>query len=119
MVGVSTNGKVGITEDYDWQEIPSWFTVFQRDWNEGNVPVAGGTNYSATVWNVEFQNDDFLLIYGSGFFEGANRRYKINLYPYTETNVTKMVLNGMEFIRMPREGLRTPVSPSDPLARPT
>ncbi len=60
----STNGTVRITEDYNWQEIPGWFTVFQRDWNEDNVPVAGGTNFSATVWDVEFQNDDFLLIYG-------------------------------------------------------
>ncbi|MGO8836579.1 MAG: hypothetical protein ACLQAH_10430 [Limisphaerales bacterium] len=110
----NTNGTVKITEDYNWQEIPGWFTVFQRDWNEDNVPVAGGTNYSATVWDVEFQNDDFLLIYGPG----ANRRYKINIYPYTETNGTKMVLNGMEFTRLPREGLSTPVPPSDPLDLP-
>ena len=110
----NTNGTVNITEDYNWQEIPGWFTVFQRDWNEDNVPVAGGTNYSATVWDVEFQNDDFLLIHGPG----ANRRYKINIYPCTETNQTKMVLNGMEFIRVPREGLSTPVPPSDPLDLP-
>ena len=109
-----TNGTVKITEDYNWQEIPGWFTVFQRDWNEDNVPVAGGTNYSATVWAVESQNDDFLLIHGPG----ANRRYKINIYPCTETNQTKMVLNGMEFIRVPREGLSTPVPPSDPLDLP-
>lgn len=110
----STNGTVKIAEDYNWREIPGWFTVFQRDWNEGNVPVAGGTNYSATVWDVEFQNDDFLLIYGAH----ANRRYKINIYPWTETNQTKMVLNGMEFVRQPREGLSTPVPPSDPLDLP-
>ena len=110
----STNGTVKITEDYNWREIPGWFTVFQRDWNEGNVPVAGGTNYSATVWDVEFQNDDFLLIYGAH----ANRRYMINIYPWTETNQTKMVLNGMEFVRQPREGLSTPVPPSDLLDLP-
>jgi len=110
----NTNGTVKITEDYNWQEIPGWFTVFQRDWNEDNVPVAGGTNYSAIVWDVEFQNDDFLLIYGAH----ANRRHKINIYPWTEPNQTKMVLNGMEFIRMPREGFSTPVPPSDPLDLP-
>ena len=81
----NTNSTVNITEDYNWQEIPGWFTVFQRDWNEDNGPVAGGTNYSATVWDVEFQGDDFLLIHG----QGANRRYKINIYPCTETNQTK------------------------------
>ena len=63
---------------------------------------------------MEFQNDDFLLIYGAH----ANRRYKINIYPSTETNQTKMFLNGMEFIRQPREGLSTPVPPSDPLDLP-
>ena len=110
----STNGTVNITEDYNWQEIPRGFTVFQREWNADNVPVAGGTNYSATVWDVEFQNDDFLLIFGPQ----ANRRYKINIYPCTETNQTKMVLNGMEFLRLPREGLSTPVPPSDPLDLP-
>ena len=63
---------------------------------------------------MEFQGDDFLLIHG----QGANRRYKINIYPCTETNQTKMVLNGMEFIRQPGEGLSTPVPPSDPLDLP-
>jgi len=110
----NTNGRVRITEDYNWQEIPGWFTVFQRDWNEDNVPVAGGTNNSATVWEVEFQGDDFLLIYGPG----ANRRYKINIYPWTETNLTKMDLNGMEFVRQVREGLSLQVPPSDPLDLP-
>ena len=49
----NTNSTVNITEDYNWQEIPGWFTVFQRDWNEDNVPVAGGTNYSppSGMWN--------------------------------------------------------------------
>ena len=110
----TTNGTVNITEDYNWQEIPAWFTVFQYDWNEDNVPVAGGTNFSATVWDVEFQNNDFLLICGAH----ANRRYKINIYPWTETNQTEMVLNGMKFIRVLREGLSTPVPPSDPLDLP-
>jgi hypothetical protein len=110
----STNGSVKITEDYNWQKTPAWFTVFQHDWNADNVPVAGGTNFEATIWNVEFQDDDFLFINGGQ----ANRRYKINIYPWTETNQTKMVLNGMEFTRMPREGLITPVPPSDPLDLP-
>lgn len=110
----STNGTVKITEDYNWQEIPAWFTVFQRGWNEDNVPVAGGTDFLATVWEVEFQNDNFLLIYGSH----ANRRYKINIYPRTETNQTSMVLNGLEFVRQERKGLSTQVPPSDPLDLP-
>ena len=108
------DGTVGITEDYHWRAIPSWFNVFQQDWNNSNVPVEGGTNFAPTVWKVEFQRDDFLWIGG----ENYNRRYKIDLYPWAETNQTKMVLNGMEFVRVPREGLITPVPPSDPLDLP-
>lgn len=105
-----TNGLVKITEDYRMNELKG--SLFERDWNDDNVPIEPGPGGSGFfLWNVDFQNDDFLLIYGPG----ANRRYKINIYPYTETNQTKMFLNGMEFTRMPREGLSTPVPPSDPL----
>ena len=109
----NTNGTVRITEDYQQNELKG--TRFERGWNSDNVPIEPGPGGSGFfLWNVEFQNDDFLLIYGPG----ANRRYKINIYPCTETNQTKMILNGMEFIRQEREGLSTPVPPSDPLDLP-
>ena len=108
-----TNGTVKITEDYPQNELKG--TRFERGWNSDNVPIEPGPGGSGFfLWKVEFQNDDFLLIYGPA----ANRRYKISIYPHTETNETKMVLNGMEFTRMPREGLSTPVPASDPLDLP-
>jgi len=109
----STNCTVRITEDYQQNELKG--TRFERGWNSDNVPIEPGPGGSGFfLWEAEFQTNDFLLIHGAQ----ANRRYKINIYPWTETNQTKMVLNGMEFVRQPREGLSTPVPPSDPLDLP-
>ncbi len=109
----STNGTVRMTQAYELSELRPF--SFERSWNEGNVPLGPGPDgHDFRLWKVEFQEDDFLQLSGPG----DSRRYKINLYPFTEGDQTKMFLNEMEFIREPQPGLSTPVPASDPLDLP-